>query len=677
MIAAHHPRRMLRQLLVMLAALALAGTSAVATAAPPVRDTLSGTVTFPDGSPAPATLQFSQWNPASETWSYGGSAETDALGRYSFDTATDGQYAIIVYAAPAGIATSVWLVEGGTDHYAHSKDRAGLFASDATVDLRLVAYERISGVATGADGAPASKTSIDAYWYDPGSGTLVDTRPMVAFPADMSGRKANPDGEYWVGNLLPGETYVVRFGAFSPYVAGTYSSETPSGFTSDSALATPVEAGSRLDVTLPLEGTLSGTVRMSSGEPAKSFPIYRVVDTPTGPSRTALVHTDSGGRFTVGGLLDHEDFALEVVLRQGVGFWNEPGYVTVSDDAVQLTPVYEEAKRWRSSSHVDISLVDTPSRAGRLVATDGRPLRNLRVQAREYVDGQLGWVVWYGWTDPEGRFTAMNLGGPSRYVLHVSNISTQISPYPGYLRQCGSRFMLAYDASMGTPLTPGAPLGTLTATSDCDAPDPTPEAPPTTPEPELPALVSVSRPQVRSEPQVDENLLVSLGTWRPTATEFRVQWLRDGKPIPGADLPLYVPTLADVGHRLQARVEASGSGVRSTSALSDKTRKVPKSRAHITLKAPKKVRADKRPNVTVRIAAPGVSRLTGKVTLKYGTWVKQVKVTRARKGVVKVRLPKSAVGKKKLIATFAPDKTLSRTVTKDKSPKKTIRVVHR
>jgi|GEM_PF-5419833 len=668
---------MLRRVLIMLVALALAGTSAVAVAAPPVRDTLSGTVTHPDGSPAPATLQFSQWDPEGETWRFSGSAHADAHGYYSLDTAVGGRYAIYVYAAPAGIATGVWLVESGTDRYSHSRAEAALFASDAVVDLQLVNFERISGVIAGADGHPAGGTNIAAYWYDARNDALVSTSPSVASPEDLSGRPANAEGRYWVGNLLPGEEYVVSFGAFAPYAGGMHSTQTPSGFTRDWSKATPIQSASELDVTLPIEAIVSGTVRRSSGAPATDFPVFRVVDTHRGPNRAEVARTDNEGKFAIRGLLDHEDFALEVDLRPGVGLWNEPGYLRLTDDGAIFTSDFEEATQLRAPSTVDFTLVDTPSREGRLLAADGVPLSYLGLRTHELMDGKIQSVPWNGPTNSDGHFKIMNLGDRGGLALYVSDVSERIGPRAGYFRQCGSRFMLTQDATMATPITAGTSLGTLKATSDCDAPESTPGKPPTTPEPELPALISVSRPQLRSQPRVGQNLLVTLGTWRPVASEFRVQWLRDGKPIPGADLPLYVPTLSDVGHRLEARVEVSGKGLRSAAAVSAKSRKVPKSRAQITLKAPKKVRTGTRPTVTVRVSAPGASRLTGKVTLKYGTWVKKVKLTRARKGVLKVRLPKSAAGRKKLVANFSPDKSFSRTVTKDKSPKKTIQVIRR
>lgn len=51
------------------------------------------------------------------------------------------------------------------------------------------------------------------------------------------------------------------------------------------------------------------------------------------------------------------------------------------------------------------------------------------------------------------------------------------------------------------------------------------------------------------------------------ATVLPVQWLRDGVPIPGATGATYVPTIADVGHRISALVTIPVVGDLATSAI--------------------------------------------------------------------------------------------------------------
>jgi hypothetical protein len=67
-------------------------------------------------------------------------------------------------------------------------------------------------------------------------------------------------------------------------------------------------------------------------------------------------------------------------------------------------------------------------------------------------------------------------------------------------------------------------------------------------------------PAVTGTPKVGQTLTCGTGSWTgsppPTLT---IQWLRDGKAIPGATQPTYSVTSADAGHSLSCQVTATNS----------------------------------------------------------------------------------------------------------------------
>lgn len=60
--------------------------------------------------------------------------------------------------------------------------------------------------------------------------------------------------------------------------------------------------------------------------------------------------------------------------------------------------------------------------------------------------------------------------------------------------------------------------------------------------------------RLAGSPVVGTPLGVELGTWKPVTTDFRYQWLRDGKVIKKQTASTYVPKSSDAGHKLSVRV---------------------------------------------------------------------------------------------------------------------------
>lgn len=113
-------------------------------------------------------------------------------------------------------------------------------------------------------------------------------------------------------------------------------------------------------------------------------------------------------------------------------------------------------------------------------------------------------------------------------------------------------------AVLGAAQTP-TPTATTVATP---TPTPTP-----TPAPSK-RFTSVGTPTVSGTTTVGRTLTAVRGTWSPTPSTFRYQWLRDGAAISGATASTYVATAADADKKLSVRITASRTGYVTTSATS-------------------------------------------------------------------------------------------------------------
>lgn len=76
------------------------------------------------------------------------------------------------------------------------------------------------------------------------------------------------------------------------------------------------------------------------------------------------------------------------------------------------------------------------------------------------------------------------------------------------------------------------------------------------------------RPAALGFPRVGVVLRAEPGRWSPTATGHRYQWLRSGRPIPGAVGRSHLLRAADDGHRISVRVTALRRGSDAAAAVS-------------------------------------------------------------------------------------------------------------
>lgn len=125
-------------------------------------------------------------------------------------------------------------------------------------------------------------------------------------------------------------------------------------------------------------------------------------------------------------------------------------------------------------------------------------------------------------------------------------------------------------------------------------------------------------------------LTVAPGVFEPSDATLTYTWLRDGEPIAGATGPSYELRGGDVGSHISVRVDLSRASYRSTSQLVRGDSPVmTKPVLHV-----KPASTPRRAVVIVRVAAPGVARPTGTVTVSIGARKVTAEVVAGRARVV-------------------------------------------
>lgn len=132
------------------------------------------------------------------------------------------------------------------------------------------------------------------------------------------------------------------------------------------------------------------------------------------------------------------------------------------------------------------------------------------------------------------------------------------------------------------------------------------------------ALVASAPPKVTGASRPGETLRATTGTWSATRPRLRYQWTRNGAVIPGATGSSYRLQPTDAGTRVMVRVYASSLGLSEGMSTSN-TMTIAKnlSTTRLTASASKTTQRAK-VTLTVSVSVPGLSRATGKVTIKDG-----------------------------------------------------------
>ncbi|MFZ5848528.1 Ig-like domain-containing protein [Nocardioides pakistanensis] len=150
-------------------------------------------------------------------------------------------------------------------------------------------------------------------------------------------------------------------------------------------------------------------------------------------------------------------------------------------------------------------------------------------------------------------------------------------------------------------------------------------------------------------------IVFSPGVWARTPQSVTYQWTRNGQPIKGATGSTYRVLPGDVGDRIAAKAVVSWGAGYEPATLTAPAVRIGKGDAKVTAKPnSRSVAVGKRAVVTVRVAAADNRRPVGKVLVKSGArTLGKATLRAAKRGVVRVVLPKLSAGSYRLTVTYS------------------------
>lgn len=170
-------------------------------------------------------------------------------------------------------------------------------------------------------------------------------------------------------------------------------------------------------------------------------------------------------------------------------------------------------------------------------------------------------------------------------------------------------------------------------------------APPVTVGKVLMGNIEVSQPfAVTGASRLGEVLTVRPGAYTPADATVTYQWLRHGVPIPGANQSTYRLTAADVGSRVTTQVNLTR---KNYAPWTD----APPATARVTSPGTVHLATDGRRGravVRVRVTAPGMVPVRGKVYIRVGSWSDTVRLVDGRARV----MVQHARGKRNVVARY-------------------------
>ncbi len=167
------------------------------------------------------------------------------------------------------------------------------------------------------------------------------------------------------------------------------------------------------------------------------------------------------------------------------------------------------------------------------------------------------------------------------------------------------------------------------------------------------ALQSTGQPVISGTAAVGSSLQVTSGSWNPSPSRIRYQWLRQGAPIPDATGSGYTLRPEDAGKDLSVTVLASAQGFAeggtTTAAVA-----VARMKSTVTgaLQADR-VSKKKRAKLGVTVSVPNLTGPTGAVqVLDKGKKIAQITLSPNKNGAATIKLPKLKKGKHKLQVVY-------------------------
>ncbi len=246
---------------------------------------ISGTITDANGNPITSADICVTAQSATNSYSSGATATTDASGNYTLSDLSAGAYD--VYASDCDQSAR-------DDLPGEYSSSVVLTASEQAtqIDIQLEPATSISGHVYGGTGTTTPLSSV-----------CVDVYSDVDGPNASGEATSESDGLYTVSHLAPGIAYTISFdpscNGSSPYLSQYYNGASTS---SAATTVTPTAASpaGRIDAHLVLGASISGTVTDASGATITSADICVTAQASDGPSGSAT--SDASGHYTIVGL---------------------------------------------------------------------------------------------------------------------------------------------------------------------------------------------------------------------------------------------------------------------------------------------------------------------------------------------------------------------------------------
>lgn len=156
---------------------------------------------------------------------------------------------------------------------------------------------------------------------------------------------------------------------------------------------------------------------------------------------------------------------------------------------------------------------------------------------------------------------------------------------------------------------------------------------------------------VRGTRRQGETLTVRDGVTSPADATRSYQWLRDGTPIPGAHDASYRLTADDVAAHMSVQVDVTRRNYASESAVLPTVGVV---RSPATIRVVPRAGVG-RAAVVVRVTAPGMAPVNGKIRIRVGGWLETVRLVDGRaKVMADVRRGERSIAVRYLGSTIVP-----------------------
>jgi len=506
--------------------------------------------------------------------------------------------------------------------------RRALVATTATLALSATALLGAVAPASAVD-----PTTISGKVTYP-AGLSGTSGEIIGFTADARGistelfADVEADGSFVLEDLTPGQTYQLMYIGIDGGVATGYYKSGANEVSQPSA-ATLVRAGaSGIQFKTVAGVTVTGTLVLPTEDEQPSWsPTIGLLLEDTERNRPVGIADvdEETGAFTVSGAIPGASYLLGVPTAQDFSgyFYAGTGYA--------LVPSVSKAVPVKAGATGLKAYLTGPA------ALDDATVSGTAKVGSKLTAGAVSWSATstssYQWLRDGAAISGAT---SSSYTLAAGDLGKKVSVR-----------VIAHPASKTLGLVAETSAQTATVAAG-------------------PSAALKSAPKISGTVAVGHKLKASAGSWSLPGVSAGYQWLRGGKAISGATSSAYTVSTKDVGAKLSVRVTAKVAGHLSASATSASTKKVAKVKPSVSAKLSKSsAKRTSTVKVTVTVKATGVSKPTGKVTVKVGKKTVTKTVSSSAKGKVTVTLPKQAKkGTYKVSVTYTPSGSTAKVVTK-------------